>query len=244
MNYRVNLLPVELQPKPPLSAKKFLSYLLCTLVFALFGFGYGYFQIELNSFREELQSLQQNQEQLQVTQARLSETSKQQQAMKNQINTFNHLMQERSTWPKFLYDLNERVPEGVWLAKLNLSYIAEDETESKEQQNEGPERNPVPGKTEEIATQPASPEPKNPPSTIQQNQNGNPKGKEKTKVPEFAPNTAVIEGGSYSLESIGKFIYSLNQLKYLSEVELIEIVQDDEGKYTFKIEAPLKEAQP
>ncbi|PHJ36854.1 hypothetical protein P378_18035 [Desulforamulus profundi] len=157
MNYRVNLLPVELQPKPPLSAKKFLSYLLCTLVFALFGFGYGYFQIELNSFREELQSLQQNQEQLQVTQARLSETSKQQQAMKNQINTFNHLMQERSTWPKFLYDLNERVPEGVWLAKLNLSYIAEDETESKEQQSEGPERNPVPGKTEEIATQPASP---------------------------------------------------------------------------------------
>lgn len=251
MIYRVNLLPVELQPKPPLSARKFLSYLLCTVMFALVGFGYGYFHMNLTSFKEELHSLQQSEAQLQLTQEKLSETSKQQQAMKNQISTYNHLLHQRATWPKLLYEVNGKVPEGVWLTKLNLSYINPDEVALQDQQNQSQENHAIPGQAKENnaeeakeeAAQPASPEQNNPPGNSQNGQIGNQTTQDKVKVPEFPPNTALIEGGSYSMESIGRFMYSLNQLKYLSKVELIEIVQDNEGKYTFKIEAPLKEAQ-
>ncbi|WP_333870605.1 hypothetical protein [Desulforamulus putei] len=254
MNYRVNLLPVELQPKPPISPKKFAVYLLCTLIVGGLGFGYGYFMTEIHSAKGELQSLDKEKEMLKGTETRINDISRQRQEMEAKINILNGLMKKTKSWPKFLQELNKHVPEGVWINKLYLIYQSPDEFFNEKGKNEAVPGSSTSKKTtntvEEAVKEPVEQitpqETGNSQSSEQNQSNTNKKenSKEETKVPEAAPNILVIEGASYSFESIGKFIYSLNQMQYFSKVVLKEITLDKGGKYNYSVGALLKEAQP
>ncbi|MEG6510869.1 PilN domain-containing protein [Desulforamulus ruminis] len=226
MNYRINLLPVELQPKQPVTLKKLKVYIISALVVGGLGFFYGYFMWQLRSVQEELQALQPRQEQLEQIESRIRARQQEKIQIQEKMSVLNGLLEQRKTWPKFLLDLNDHVPEGVWISTLYLT-DGSLQQEGSDGDGQSKEEKDAPEK-EDAVDQP----------TEKENQ------KEEAEVPESAPNQMLILGGSYSMEEIGKFIFSLNQMSYFSEVRLEKITMNEEGRYTYHAMAFLKEGQP
>lgn len=247
MNYQVNLLPVELQPRPPIGPKKIALAVILVLLFGCLGFAYGYFSIQLSTVKGEISFLSQEQDRLKKTEARIKELHQEQQAMQEQIKTLSKLLDDRKTWPKMLLSINQSVPDSVWISKLALTGSpapTANSTEGKKEtttQNQGNSQQAAKPSAKEVVNQLTSVGVNQANQPKSGNSSNNGESQDKPKVPETAPNFVVIEGGSYSLEGIGKFVYSLNRLVYLASVELAEITQDETGKYNFIIKAPLKE---
>lgn len=234
MNYQVNLLPVELQPKPSFRPKTVALALILVLIFGCMGFAYGYYSIQLGSVKGEVSFLNLEQKRLLKTENGIKELAKEQQTLQEQIKTLNGLADDRKTWPKMLLSINQSVPDSVWIRKLSLTGF---------QQQEKSQQPAKPSVKETLSQETtASTNPNNQPKTSNSSNKG--ESQDEPKVPKTAPNFLSIEGGSYSVEGIGKFVYSLQQLPYLSDVELTEITQDEKtGKYIFVINGLLKEGQ-
>ena len=227
MNYRINLLPVELQPKQPVTLKKLKVYIISALVVGGLGFYCGYFMWQLRSVQEELQALQPRQEQLEQMESRIRARQQEKIQIQEKMNVLNGLLEQRKTWPKFLLDLNDHVPEGVWISTL---YLTDGSLQQEGSAEDGQSKEEKDASEKEDTNDTGS----------SQNET-----KEEAEVPKAAPDRIIILGGSYSLEEIGKFIFSLNQMGYFSSVQLEKItLLDNTGKYRYHAVAFLKEGQP
>lgn len=243
MNYRVNLLPLELQPRSLLEPRRlaFFSLLVMVaggLVFALFSWCFAFYQM-----RFELSALQQQLPRLRQTVARMEEIRKERRELEAAVSELETLIHQRHTWSKMLEDLNKVIPREIWLTSLHLatSQPASGSGQAASSSAGASAQRPstVPSllqggmqEVRQIKEDLASTQSR---QTAGQVQEG---GKNAIPPP---PDSLTLEGASTSLAAVGVLTYQLGQLPYFSEINLNEVKYDEaKGVYTFKITARLK----
>lgn len=261
MNYRINLLPAELQPGPVLEPKRLLLISLATLTAGGLVTACVFWGINFHHMRIELAAVKRQVPKLQETVARLEELKKQRQELEAASGELERLIQQRHTWSKMLLDLNKVVPREIWLTALRLQ--AAGNVSGAGQNVTGPATAQKPGSVPSLlqssieqagravgdALQQVSAQP-GVPATVPASQGGETgqpgqagsqvRREEGNAIPQ-PPDTLTLEGNTTSLAAVGVFIYHLGKLPYFSRVDLNEIKYDEtKGVTTFSISARLK----
>lgn len=255
MNYRVNLLPAELQPGPVLEPKRLLLISLATLTAGGLITACVFWGINFHRMRIELAAVKRQVPKFQETVARLEELKKQRQELEAASGELERLLQQRHTWSRMLLDLNKVVPREVWLTALRLQ--AAGNVSGAGQNVTGPATAQKPGSVpsllqsslehdtlQQVPAQPGAP------ATVPAGQGGETgqpgqagsqvRREDGNAIPQ-PPDTLTLEGNTTSLAAVGVFIYHLGKLPYFSRVDLNEIKYDEtKGVTTFSISARLK----
>lgn len=253
MNYRVNLLPVELQPRPVLEPKRLLFITLVTLTAGGLVTAWVFWNINLTRMRTELSAVKQQQPKLQETVTRLVEIKKQRLELEATAGELEQLIQQRKTWSKMLLDMNDVVPREVWLTALRLQ--AAENVSGADRKVDGSNAAQIPGSVPSLlqkslqqgsdalqqATAQTGEQANQIGETGQPDQSdGQVMREEENNLPRL-PDTLTLEGNTNSLAAVGVFIYQLGKLPYFSRVDLNEVKYDEtKGITTFSISARLK----
>lgn len=255
MNYRVNLLPAELQPGPVLEPKRLLLISLATLTAGGLVTACVFWGINFHHMRIELAAVKRQVPKLQETVARLEELKKQRQELEAASGELERLLQQRHTWSRMLLDLNKVVPREIWLTALrlqaagNVSGAGQKVTGPATAQKSGSVPSLLQSSLEHDALQQVSAQPGAPAAvpasqggeTGQPGQAGSQVQREDGNAIPQPPDTLTLEGNTTSVAAVGVFIYHLGELPYFSRVDLNEIKYDEtKGIITFSISARLK----
>ncbi|MGQ9824074.1 MAG: PilN domain-containing protein [Desulfotomaculales bacterium] len=235
MNYRIDLLPEELQSKPPVNLRRLLYIALTVLLTAGLLVIYGLFLLEFYRVSGELARLNERLPQIKRETARLEEIKRQRLDLEKRAGELEALIQNRRTWPGMLAEIARAVPGEVWLTSLRLEEVKE----NKEKQafaEKKPSAGPLP-QTQSDQTQKSlerlTPE------------EGKETKAESTPTVPGVPNTLFIEGASYSVPAVGIFTYRLGQLPYFSKVILTDLrSEENKGYVVFTVVASLKAGAP
>lgn len=239
MNYRVNLLPAELQPRPPLEPRRLALISLPVLVGGALAGGLLCWRYELNKMRLELEALRYQVPRLQQAVNKVEEVKKERQVLEARAGELEALIQGRRTWSSLLADLSAVMPDGAWLNALRLVPRQAVSPAAKTERAgtvpsllQGALQGSARAMEAESLQQPAAAQQGSVPAAPQQ------AGAAKALPP---PEGLQLEGASRSLAAVGVLLYHLRQLPYFSGVELNEVKYDEgKGFYTFSITAHLK----
>jgi len=257
VNYRVNLLPVELQPGPVLEPKRLLLISLVTLTAGGLVAACVFWSINFYYMRIELAAIKWQVPKLQETVAQLEEIKKQRQELEAASGELERLIQQRHTWTEMFLDLNKVVPREVWLTALRLQ--AAENVSGAGQKVAGPAAAQKPGSVpsllqsslqqagrvagevlQQVSAQTGVPANQSG-ETGQPGQAGSQDMREDGNAIPRLPDTLTLEGNTTSLAAVGVFIYQLGKLPYFSRVDLNEVKYDEtKGVTTFSISARLK----
>lgn len=237
MSYKINLLPAELQSKPPVNLRRLFLLLLSIFVFAGLLASYGFFLWNYQQVSKQLGNLNQNLPRIEREVARLEGIKKQRLDLERRSDQLEALLQTRQKWPGMLTALTKVVPGDVWLTSLRLEEIREKQT-------------PMEKKVPAGASLPMQPNvaQKSLESIQKSLERATPEESKETKtklegastIP-GVPNTLFLEGASYSVPSVGIFIYHLQQLPYFSKVALTDLhFEESKGHLVFTVVANLK----
>ncbi|MGB9845987.1 MAG: PilN domain-containing protein [Desulfotomaculales bacterium] len=228
MNYRVNLLPEELQSEQPIISRRFFfSFLAVSFAaglltsYGLFLWDYYRVSLELTAFNEKLP-------QLEKKASSLEEIKRQRLDLEKKAGELEALIQNRRSWPGMLAEITKTVPEEVWLTSLRLEEIKEEQSLPEGRSAANPISQAPNGLTGGGS------------SGLSQGEGKEIKGK---SLPAIAgpPNTLFIEGTSSSVPAVGLFTYRLGELPYFSKVVLTGLRSEGkEGYVAFTLVATLK----
>ncbi|WP_027719294.1 PilN domain-containing protein [Desulfovirgula thermocuniculi] len=235
MNYRVNLLPAELQPRPPFEPKRLALISLPVLVGGALVGGLLYWRHELYKMRVELEALRYQVPRLQQAVNKVEEMKKERQVLEARAGELEELIQRRRAWSSLLADLAAVMPDGAWLNALQLvSGQAASPAAKAERAGTVPSLLQGAARAMEAGglQQPSAEQQGNVPAALQQT------GTSKVVPP---PESLNIEGSSRSLAAVGVLLYHLQGLPYFSGIELNEVKYDEgKGVYNFSITARLR----
>ncbi|MCL6449089.1 MAG: PilN domain-containing protein [Armatimonadetes bacterium] len=237
MNHRIDLLPEELQSKPPVNLRRLLYIVLTMLLtvglLAIYGlFLWDYYRVsgELARFNERLP-------QIKKETARLEEIKRQRLDLEKRAGELEALIRNRRTWPGMLAEIARTVPGEVWLTSLRLEEGKEKQAQKKSPADALSQTQPgqIQKSLENIQESPERPAAEEDKET---------KAESTSTVP-GVPNTLFIEGASYSVPAVGIFTYRLGQLPYFSKVVLTDLHSEENNGYVvFTVVASLKAGAP
>ena len=240
MNYRVNLLPAELQPRPPLEPRRLVLISLPVLVGGALVGGLLYWRHEVYKMRLELEALRYQVPRLQQAVNKVEEVKKERQVLEARAGELEELIQRRRAWSSLLTDLAAVMPDGAWLNALRL-VPGQAASPAAKAERAGTVPSLLQGALQGAARameagglqQPSAEQQGNVPAASQQT------GTSKAVPP--PPESLSLEGSSRSLAAVGVLLYHLQGLPYFSGVELKEVKYDEgKGVYNFSITAQLK----
>ncbi|MCL0062927.1 hypothetical protein M1N11_01995 [Peptococcaceae bacterium] len=190
MKYKINLLPLELQPKK-INVKLFAAvfFLASFFVLAAVSIGMHTWKIyqENIKLQEKISRLQQEYEMEKQVAFQMESLIAQRKKWEAQIQNFNHLISIRKTWSGLLREIHNcvPVPKDLWFELVEIKYEGLSNAINKRFEEEN----------------------------------------EKNKI--------TIKGKSMSVESIGKFVYKLNQIKDDIELSNIKLVEIKRGEFLY-----------
>lgn len=239
MNYRIDLLPEELQSKPPVNLRRLLYIALTVLLTAGLLAIYGLFLWDYYRVSGELARLNERLPQIKRETARLEEIKKQRLDLEKRAGELEALIQNRRTWPGMLAEIARIVPGEVWLTSLRLEEGKEKQASAQKKSSADALSQTQPGQIQksleniqESLERPAAEE-------------GKETKAESTPTVPGVPNTLFIEGASYSVPAVGIFTYRLGQLPYFSKVVLTDLHSEENNGYVvFTVVASLKAGAP
>lgn len=255
LNYKVDLLPVELQSVKQLNMKRLvLSTFLTAFLAALF-LGVGYFFYKFQAVQNELERLNLELSTVNSEAKQVREVKKLRQQLEAQTFELNVLINRKQNQMvlSVLSDINNSVPAEVW---LNVIEFGGDKTGQEKQlaTEQGSHTTGQPGPSGGIPQAlPLTPQGilkgqntlgnSNP--SVLQGQASQPVSQDgqarENSVLNSSLKHVIIKGATNSVSAVGVFLYNLNQLPHFSRVDLIEMSKDEEkGVAVFYIDASLK----
>ncbi len=232
MNYRIDLLPEELQSKPPVNLRRLLYIALTVLLTAGLLAIYGLFLWDYYRVSGELARLNERLPQIKRETARLEEVKRQRLDLEKRAGELEALIQNRRTWPGMLAEIARAVPGEVWLTSLRLEEVKEKQASAEKKPSAGPLPQAQSDQTQKNLER-LTPE------------EGKETKAESTSTVPGVPNTLFIEGASYSVPAVGIFTYRLGQLPYFSKVVLTDLHSEENNGYVvFTVVASLKAGAP
>jgi len=246
LKYRVNLLPIELQSKRFNFKLFFIITILTTLIV-----------LALIFTAQHVKVIYQKNAQLQEKIAKLKREYKMEQQIANHMEMliqerrkweqkwqiFIQLIDDRQKWSDLFKKIHNCVPDDLWFEKIEIKYdgivdkiytenqenaeLENIKTEQIEDESETALTDKISGKisdmsdkiVDDLISDAAQVDDNN---TVSENIDGD-------KLSDIS-NEIIITGKSLSMESIGKFTYKLNHIKYgdisLTNIKLIEIKRE------------------
>ncbi len=217
--YKVNLLPPELMGwQKKVDKRQLVMGALCSLLVSILLLGYGRFLYNTNNLRQQLQDVEAELTQYQVEAAKVQKLTAKQEQNEKIVAALQRIIEMRRVWGSTLEDISLTMPVDLWLTGLQ---IVDDQTKL-------PQKSVTPAQPGNAAKQ------------TTQAVTGN--SLEQTIIPN-PPSVMIIEGKSGTTPSIGVFQKHLTNLCYFSSVQLANMeVNDEDGTFTFTINAVLKES--
>jgi hypothetical protein len=253
VNYAINLLPRELQPRPPLTGKQKMTYAACIAVLVMLLAAYCFLFWSSRAAEARIQSLDDMLAAYNSQKNALEKVNSQCVDLTSKIDVIKSIMENRKTWPVFLRDFADSVPDAIHLETLRLYYAPAVNNEAASKANSNPSPPEKAGSAVDIVKKnltaimdassaattvpgPDSPQGKSPGSP------GNNKQNDSQDIPAGPPLGVFIEGEAAAFGDIGKFVYRLNGMTHFSSVQLLEITQNS-GSYYFVIYSSFKVAK-
>ncbi|MCL0043702.1 hypothetical protein M1M96_01280 [Peptococcaceae bacterium] len=266
MKYKVNLLPLELQPKK-INVKLFAAVFILTsfFVLAVVSIGVHTWKIyqENIKLQEKIPRLQQEYEMERQVASQVERLITEREEWEAQIQNFNHLINIRRTWSGLLREIHNciPVPKDLWFELVEIKYEGlsnaiyvdslsinehfEEENEDFESSSGEKVVDETAGVAEDAVEEVSEQLIDN--MELDENVDGN-LNDEGNLIDNDEKNKITIKAKSMSVESIGKFVYKLNQIKGgigLSNIKLVEIkrVEEVPDVYEFTILIEIKRGE-
>lgn len=259
MKYKINLLPLELQPKK-INVKLFAAVFFLTSFFVLAAVSIGMHTWKIYQenikLQEKMSRLQQEYEMEKQVAFQMESLIAQRKKWEAQIQNFNHLISIRKTWPGLLREIHNcvPVPKDLWFELVEIKYEGLSNAiyvnslsinERFEEENEDFESSSgegivdkaagiIEGAVEGISEQLIDN------MELDENVDDN-LNDEDDLSDNDEKNKITIKGKSMSVESIGRFVYKLNQIKDDIELSNIKLVEIKRGELLYYDEMLMEE---
>lgn len=214
--YNINLLPRELRPgnkinRQRLVVKIILIFLAVSLTGAYCGFTY-----RLHSLQNEVANANEQLVKMRPQVNKALALKQERKRITATVNELQKLLDRRKTWSHVLSDINDILPEDVWLKGINIYYDPganiRGQLPAREGNYEEKARYRETGKSQKTVTF--------------------------MQGVAHIPNTITIDGNSRTVPPVGIFLNSLQELKYLKQARLDNILENrEQSVITFTITA-------
>lgn len=269
MNYRINLLPPELQPRPLVDRKRLVTIAGLTMVLGLLLIGGAGWLIKSYNQRSELASINGQLASLSPVVQKVEQIRAQKQKLLASAAAMEELLSRHRAWKPVMDDIARILPVDMWLVSVDAAYNQDADKVLKTSAGAST-ANPAGVSGNQAAGTPGSFTPGagvNPitgSSPVQQagqvtgqinerhqalqtqstagEAGTKPKQEGKDKVPP-PPNVLTLKGVSRSFPSIGVFVRKLSDLPYFSQVRLQEISSQEDGTLSFSVNCYLQPAE-
>ncbi|HHW42271.1 MAG TPA: hypothetical protein GXX25_00400 [Desulfotomaculum sp.] len=236
MNYRINLLPPELQPRPLVDRKRLVTIAGLTMLLGLFLMGGAGWLIKSYNQRSELASINGQLSSLSPTVQKVEQIRAQKQKLLASAAAMEELLSRHRAWKPVMDDMARILPVDMWLVSVDAAYNQDADKVLKTSAGASTANPPgapgnqaagTPGSvTPGAGVNPVTGTPAGGASPVQK------EGKDKIPPP---PNVLTLKGVSRSFPSIGVFVRKLSDLSYFSQVTLQEVSSREDGTLSFTV---------
>lgn len=251
-NYRINLLPEELQPGLHLKWRNLMPLLIaCGITGALLS-GYIFTKMASANLEEELASLEAAINNTKPAANQVEQWQKETATLKSWTNQINKTRAERLTLYQILRDINSCVPLDLQLTAITTG-ASQTSTSNTVQETDGESAE----KTTNQQPTPLQPQNTAPDTTrtgdarvgealdktasADHTSDTEPKANKPVSDHPPRPTSITMQGITPGLSEVGVLIYNLQQLPHFKQIQLREISRNQTGQLTFTILAVLQE---
>lgn len=121
MKYEVNLLPRELQPKPPLSGRRLISIVVVTIIVTGLLGGYAAFLMNYQAKQQLNETLQQQLQTVQLTEDKIKGIRDERLNIEQIAAKQKEILTQHRQWFIILEEINQCVPPPAWLTSISLT---------------------------------------------------------------------------------------------------------------------------
>jgi Tfp pilus assembly protein PilN len=126
MKYEVNLLPRELQPKPPPSGTRLVLLIVVTMLISGLLGGYAAFLLDYQAKQQLRETLQQQLLTVQVGEKKIKEIKDERLALEQTAAKQREILTQDRQWFIVLEEINQCVPPTTWLTSIKLTPLKQE----------------------------------------------------------------------------------------------------------------------
>lgn len=256
MNYRINLLPPELQPRPPVEGKRLAVIAGLTVLAALILIGGAGWLIRSYSQRVELAAVQSQLDALQPVVHKVQAEQAEVQKLQAGAAALEGLLARHRVWKPVLDDIAGALPVDMWLTSEEAGYDKDAAKAASSAPGAGTQAagkgtsgstapaaagspagtsgGALPGTNAVPTSGPLVGQPAQPPPSATGEATGQQNAAAQEQIP-LPPNVLTIKGISRSFPSIGVLVRKLSVLPYFRRVSLKEVSSRDDGTLSFTV---------
>lgn len=251
-NYRINLLPEELQPGLHLNWRQLLPYLAATgLAGTLLG-GYIFTTLAAAQLEEELAGLETAINNAKPVARQVEQWQQETATLRDWINQFSQTRAQRFTLYQVLRDINTCVPLDLQLTAISTGENQNGANSAGQKDSNPPAQSSAGNQPTPLQPQGTAPGSSDTGNTrigeaLEQTAAAGKKAGTTTGASNSGgaapsrPATLSLQGVSPGLSEVGVLIYNLQQLPYFKQIQLQGISKEQSGQLTFHIIAVLRE---